>query len=537
MKQKKVGIWVSVISIIFGVLALISHFYVGNRQTNADEIIESASNAFKLDLNEFVSNAGKSIGKLKSDASGFDLESLPIDTLDEYSTQLIRKDKNLKGLLLFSKHLNYTLFRDNNTWITTAVKQSDDTLMDWQRLNNKLEVVSEWTDTYNFFMDKSNLESLRLKLKDDKQVIWRTAASQISDKRDLLFCVFSLTSKNGRPVLAAFMYKTNELESRFASVLLFQYPLVTIITNDNSTVTPMRTTDTSVIAKYETLSLEVEKLIVDWVSNRNGEPRIYSSENATLQQVYWTRIDGIDQQKNGLKGFAITVAESDIFTTMDEIDRRLLYLAILCFLIAFIVLLSFQFLPKLRYYFSSNKHQYTTPELKPLLDDEQKQLIEKGETEYVEFKSSLRWDYREEKPNKVLEDVILKSIAAFANAKGGTLFIGVNDDLEVIGLEADFNSLKKKDVDYFELHLRKLINNQYGIRFSNTFLLMQFSVFNGKTVCAIQVAPSSYPLYLKTKNKQGQLVEKFYVRSGNASQAIDLLKEINEYIEQRFKKN
>lgn len=537
MKKKKTKIWISIIFAFIGVLALISYFYVGNRQTNADEIIERASNAFKLDLNAFVINSGNSIDKLKTDVSKFDLESLPIDTLDVYITQLIRKNKYLKGLVLFSEQLNYTLFRDNNTWVTTAEKQADDTLMDWQRLNNRLEVVSEWTDTYNFFLDKDNMGSLRRKLKDDEQVIWRTVVSQIPDKRDLLFCVFRLRTKNEKPVLAALMYKTKELESRFGSVLLFQHPLITIIANDNSTVTPMRTTDTSVIAIYETLSLEVEKLVADWVNKRNGKPWIYSSENATFQQVYWTRVDGVDQQKNGLKGFAITVAESDIFASMEEIDHLFLYVTIICFLTAFIVLLSYRFLAKLRNYFSSDRKQSPPPELSPLSDDEQKQLIKKGETEFVEFKSSLRWDYREEKPNKVLEEVILKSIAAFANAKGGTLFIGVNDELEVIGLEADFNSLKKKDVDYFELHLRKLINNQYSIRFSNTFLFMQFSIFNGKTVCAIQVAPSNYPLYLKTKNKQGQLVEKFYVRSGNASQAIDLLKEINEYIGQRFKKN
>jgi hypothetical protein len=91
-------------------------------------------------------------------------------------------------------------------------------------------------------------------------------------------------------------------------------------------------------------------------------------------------------------------------------------------------------------------------------------------------------------------------------------------------------------VDYFELHLRKLINNQYGIRFSNTYLLIQFAVLNGKSLCIIQIAPSNYPLYLKTKNRQGQPIEKFYVRSGNASHSIDLLQEINKYIELRFKK-
>ncbi len=278
------------------------------------------------------------------------------------------------------------------------------------------------------------------------------------------------------------------------------------------------------IAVYEILSTEVNNLIKNWNTEQENKARIYSFEK--LDKVFWTRIDSISPQ-NGVKGFAITVAEDDIFTTANRIDRLFLYSSFFFFLLAII----FYTISRIKIRLRKDKQ-----ELLPLSDELLKTLISMGETEYVEFKSSLRWDYREEKPNKVLEDVILKSIAAFANAKGGTLFIGVNDELEVIGLEPDFNSLKKSDVDYFELHLRKLINNQYSIRFSNTYLLIQFVVLSGKSVCVIQVAPSNYPLYLKTKNKQGQLVEKFYVRSGNASQAIDLLQEINEYIEARFKK-
>ena len=136
--------------------------------------------------------------------------------------------------------------------------------------------------------------------------------------------------------------------------------------------------------------------------------------------------------------------------------------------------------------------------------------------------------------NKALEDVILKSIAAFSNAKGGKLFIGVSDDMQILGLQPDFDTLKKQNVDYFELHLRKLINNQFGVRFSNNYLHMQFPVIDNKTICVIQVLASEDPLYLKVKNNQGHMVEKFYVRSGNASQEITSLQEINEYVNDRF---
>jgi hypothetical protein len=44
-------------------------------------------------------------------------------------------------------------------------------------------------------------------------------------------------------------------------------------------------------------------------------------------------------------------------------------------------------------------------------------LISEGESDELEFKSSLRWDYAQQFMNKKLEDVILKSVAAFANTQ------------------------------------------------------------------------------------------------------------------------
>ena len=51
---------------------------------------------------------------------------------------------------------------------------------------------------------------------------------------------------------------------------------------------------------------------------------------------------------------------------------------------------------------------------------------------------------------------------------------------------------------------------------------------------AIPLKASENPVFLKTQDKNGNEVEKFYVRSGNASKEISSLKEINEYINVRF---
>lgn len=56
-----------------------------------------------------------------------------------------------------------------------------------------------------------------------------------------------------------------------------------------------------------------------------------------------------------------------------------------------------------------------------------KDIINEGENNYVELKSSLRYCYRNKESKKYIEKAIAKTIDAFLNSEGGKLFIGVDD--------------------------------------------------------------------------------------------------------------
>lgn len=158
-------------------------------------------------------------------------------------------------------------------------------------------------------------------------------------------------------------------------------------------------------------------------------------------------------------------------------------------------------------------------------------IISEGESNELEFKSSIRWNYHNEVVDKKLETVILKSISAFANGEGGTLIIGVDDEGEVLGLEKDYASLGGTK-DEFELHLRNLINESFGKTFATSELSIKFIPVNDKEICRIDISKSSKPIYLEV-NDNGQKTDKFYVRSGNSSQELGV-KEVSEYIHSRF---
>ena len=73
-------------------------------------------------------------------------------------------------------------------------------------------------------------------------------------------------------------------------------------------------------------------------------------------------------------------------------------------------------------------------------------FLDEGET--VEFKSSLRWDYKQSKPSKDLERIIVKTVVGFLNSEnGGTLIIGISDSKEILGLQADYASFKSGKAD------------------------------------------------------------------------------------------
>lgn len=139
------------------------------------------------------------------------------------------------------------------------------------------------------------------------------------------------------------------------------------------------------------------------------------------------------------------------------------------------------------------------------------EIIAGGESEEVEFKSTVRWDLIQKKANKDLEMAIVKTVSAFLNSyRGGTLLIGVGDDGTPIGLENDYQTLKKKNRDGFQAFVYELLLDKYGQDVAPLFHL-EFEKLNNKDICRVIVQPSHKPVYVA-----GSL----YMRAGNATHAL-----------------
>jgi predicted HTH transcriptional regulator len=154
----------------------------------------------------------------------------------------------------------------------------------------------------------------------------------------------------------------------------------------------------------------------------------------------------------------------------------------------------------------------------PIID-----LIKSGETDFVEFKSSLVWDYRNEQPSKEMKMVIARTVSSFMNSNGGILLIGVADDRTLLGLDQDLAQLHNS-YDEFELTFTNAINTYLG-KVNRAYVSLKFEKIDNKDVAVIQVKKSPHPVYLKCEGKK----EEFCIRSGNSCQPLDI-SEANLYI-------
>lgn len=152
-------------------------------------------------------------------------------------------------------------------------------------------------------------------------------------------------------------------------------------------------------------------------------------------------------------------------------------------------------------------------------------IIEKGESEKIEFKETLRYNINTNEIDRKIEHSVLKTICAFLNSDGGTLFIGVKNNGEISGIEKD----NFENTDKFLLHFSNIIKQKIGKKFID--LIKTESVkTNNKTIVVVECGKSRVPVFLKDNAE-----EEFFIRAGPSTTQIKG-SELVDYIGKHFKK-
>jgi CheY-like chemotaxis protein len=149
-------------------------------------------------------------------------------------------------------------------------------------------------------------------------------------------------------------------------------------------------------------------------------------------------------------------------------------------------------------------------------------LIDSGESDRVEFKSTLRWNLKTGRAEKVIAKSWLRAVVAFLNADGGVLLIGVADRGDILGTDAD----QFENDDKYLLHVNNLIREHIGLEYAG-FIRFQLVPVDSKKVLLIECQPSPSPVFLKIGKD-----EDFYVRIGPGNRKLST-SEVLAYVTNR----
>lgn len=170
--------------------------------------------------------------------------------------------------------------------------------------------------------------------------------------------------------------------------------------------------------------------------------------------------------------------------------------------------------------------------------------IERGESQDLEFKSSLWFDRQRaerdpttpapELKSEVVLQSALKTVAALMNTNGGSLYLGVRDDGYPIGIEADyiFLKLEKRNPDGFELALRDLIKDRfYRGNSVNDSVHAKFVALDDRTctIARIEVVPRPQLAFLRGSREQNYHL---YRRQGNRTTEVHI-EEFEDFLSKR----
>jgi hypothetical protein len=149
-------------------------------------------------------------------------------------------------------------------------------------------------------------------------------------------------------------------------------------------------------------------------------------------------------------------------------------------------------------------------------------LIEGGETDQVEFKSTMRWNLHAGKPGKEIELAWLKTVVAYLNTDGGFVVIGVKDDGTVLGLDRD----DFRNDDKLRLHFENLIKQHVGLLHA-PYVRGEIREVGGDRVFLVACERCPEPAYLRNGDD-----EKFFVRIGPSTHVVPASR-IHDYLDER----
>jgi hypothetical protein len=501
------------------VIVLMIQKYANTRQNISTAVIKQLTNESELKLQSFFRPITTNASIIKRWALNGDIDFSKPGELTNRFIPVLEQSPQIHSIAFATEDgLDYMLMRDSDGWRSrTNQKFANGTRQAaWQRLDPTGNTIGE--EVGKLSVDHRNKPWFQGALTDpDDEIFWTEPYELFPTSNSGVSAAVSWKRKDRYSVAAinVLMSDFRELVNSIRigdsfQIFLFSETLVFIdfLRVHRRTMTADDTGDD--MAGSDTIGETVISRALTVWEKQMGIEDPFPFEHGGDR--WWGLLRSIEESKNA-GGIGILVQEKDLVARQKNEKYLFVPIALAVFWVAFLFFV--------RIYTRESKDVAGHIGLSSIEGEDIRKIIEAGESDRLEFKSTLRWNLKSGKAGKEIELASLKTIAAFLNSDGGTLLVGVGDNGELHGVEPDgFDN-----DDKYLRHFSSLFNQHIGLEFSE-YIEFDLKEIGDTKIFMVNCSRSQQPVFLKHKKD-----EQFYIRSGpssrqlTTSQVIEYLKE------------
>ncbi len=419
-----------------------------------------------------------------------------------------------------SKGQEYMLLRDEGGWLTRSTdkkKYRDEVL--WKLWSSSGELLKEWTENSDYDPRQRPWFKGALSMGSDGEIFWTEPYSFYTRNEPGITASISWRSKNNEETVfvAGFDILLVDISEIFTALSVSENGMAVLVEKEKAVLAPF-VIPLNTLGKNTTQHENpAQKTAINAVNIWHGQTEVETPFRFSGPgQNWWSGFKPIDPDTRDF-WVGVVVPESD-FTSASS-KRVYLIIAVTLSILGLALLLSYLLVRK---YGQRLKDRPIHSLDEGKLDDSIRALIDQGESDSLEFKSTMRRNLKSGKFGKEVELAWLKTVVAFLNTNGGTLLIGVDDNGTIQGLGADgFDN-----DDKCRLHFKNLISQHIGLEFSE-FIDFDLKSTEGKTIGVVHCSRANAPVFLKHGRD-----EDFFIRSGPASLKLSV-SQVLKYLKQR----
>ncbi len=514
--------------LLISVFLIFSYFYSKQIQNEITQAIISSSKEQVIDKNHRIfdpisnnlslSRKWAELEKLNTSKNNvFNKRFIPImETLPQISSVI----------LATSEGDEYFFTREDDNWLSrhTNPKEYGQNSVKWQLWSSNNKLIKEWQANSDYAPHKRPWYQLGLTTNNEFPIKWTTPYSFYTQQIPGVTGVTHWKDENNITYVLAFDVTLSEIAQSLSSSNSTKKDISYLISPNGEIILPpgnlplTKGTPTKgglFIPGEDKTNYIIFDSVNNWLTSQSKlDQAISFSRNGKL---WWYKIFALDTYHNSIYA-GVIVPETELFDIINDNIK---------FILSGITILIIMTLIMVNVLVKKYAHQLKdVPKTSISSDDftnEVYQLLRLGESETLEFKSTMRKNLKTGKNGKEIEIAWLKGLVGFMNTHGGILLIGVDDDANILGIDED----EFENEDKILLHFKNLLNQHIGLEFSNLINLI-INDIEGKTILVIECQRAERPTFLYNKN-----TEDFYIRSGPSSVKLSISK-VLRYVQNRY---